>query len=113
MVKGLLSVDMTDAARGEDGDARRSRTGQDEKKTRECIAPHVHRQLAESDLKRELFRACRGADCRHHAEGDATQGTRRRQFPRDKHKPDAHGPQGTCEPDEAPQSDGRNAGSER
>ncbi len=74
-----------------------------EKEARQRIAPQVHRQVGQSDGKRELLRRCREAHDRHDSERRAAERAQRKKRPPD--KTHAQGAQKTGEADKTPESD--------
>jgi hypothetical protein len=92
---------------GEDRDAGGRSSEQDEKETRQCVAPHVKREVGQSNRERRVFRRRRKCHASHHRQRRATQGSQWKQRPPD--KTDAHRAQETREPDKNPDSNERQA----
>ena len=67
----------------EDGNARGGGTEQKEKEARERIAPHVHRQIRQTDRQDGLLSRRAEARCGHHRQRHAAQGSQRKKHPAD------------------------------
>ncbi len=92
----------------EDRDAGGGGAEQEQEDTRQRVAPHVERQVGQSDRERRAVRRCRQRSARHDRQRHAAERAERKQGSPD--EDDALRTQEARDPNEAPQTDEQQAG---
>jgi hypothetical protein len=108
---GCGSRATAEVASREDGNSRGGGTQQDEKEARERITAHMHRQIRQAHHEDRVLGGRSDARRGHHCKRHTAQGPERKEHPTD--KAEARRTQQTCDPNQGPKRQEREAGAQR